>query len=254
MEFYCYSLSGYTESGYSPKIVPAKIKREWADESPTKHPYRCIPLAMGSSYGWELLSPCSFSVEFDGRFENPGNDSVKITVLDGYPYIDDVAHGWFGQGTVTFKVPFIFKTPQGYNTFVTGPLNSPKDGIYPMSAIVETDWLPFTFGMTWKMTRKGTAFFAKNEPFMRFFPMKRERMLEDCQVIVENIQNNDRLEKEYLAYSETKRKATEEGEKLDRFVPHTNYTEGVYPNVEGKGDIKAKDHYAKIILSPPIYK
>lgn len=254
MEFYCYSVAHYfSKSGYLPKIVPAKIKREWADESPTKHPYRCIPLSIGSSYGWDLLSPCTFSIEFDGK-ENPRNDSIKITVLDGYPYIEDVVEPYFEQGTITFKVPFIFKTEPGYNTFITGPLNTPKDNIYPMSAIVETDWLPFTFGMTWKMMSKGSAYFAKNEPFMRFFPIKREKMLEDCQIVVESITNNPKLDGEYQAYSNTKKKVMEESKKVGRTCPHTNYSEGVMSDGTIGEPIKVTDHYSKIILKPPLYK
>ena len=37
---------------------------------------------------------------------------------------------------------------------VTGPFNQPKDAIQPLTAIVETDWAPFTFTMNWKFTRR----------------------------------------------------------------------------------------------------
>jgi hypothetical protein len=46
--------------------------------------------------------------------------------------------------------------------------------MYPLSAIVETDWLPFTFTMNWVFTRYGTAVrFEKGEPFCHIFPIKR---------------------------------------------------------------------------------
>lgn len=46
----------------------------------------------------------------------------------------------FGAGVVTFTVPYLFRTPPSYNLHVRGPTNMPKDGIYPLEGIVETDW------------------------------------------------------------------------------------------------------------------
>ena len=36
---------------------------------------------------------------------------------------------------------------------MTGPVNTAKDGIAPLSAVVETDWLPYSFSMSWRFTR-----------------------------------------------------------------------------------------------------
>jgi len=41
-----------------------------------------------------------------------------------------------------------------------GPPNWPKDGVYPLSGLVETDWLPFPFTMNWQMTRAGSVSFS----------------------------------------------------------------------------------------------
>ena len=40
-----------------------------------------------------------------------------------------------------------------------------KDGIVPLDGLVETDWLPFTFTMNWRFTRRKTIRFEKGEPF-----------------------------------------------------------------------------------------
>ena len=44
---------------------------------------------------------------------------------------------------------------EGWNTFVTGPMNGIKDGIAPLSGVIETDWSPYSFTMNWRFTRPG---------------------------------------------------------------------------------------------------
>src|SRR5690606_32375126 len=62
----------------------------------------------------------------------------------------------------------------GIDLFVTGPLNRPKDGIAPLSGIVETDWSPYTFTMNWKFTRPNQrVHFEMDEPFCHIFPIGR---------------------------------------------------------------------------------
>ncbi len=41
--------------------------------------------------------------------------------------------------------------------WVGGPPNHIKDGIQPLTGLVETDWLPFPFTMNWMFTRKGSV-------------------------------------------------------------------------------------------------
>jgi hypothetical protein len=53
----------------------------------------------------------------------------------------------------------------------TGPLNRPKDGIAPLTGIVETNWLPYPFTMNWQMTRPGRVTFDKGEPVCMVFPI-----------------------------------------------------------------------------------
>ena len=59
----------------------------------------------------------------------------------------------FGYGIVTWYLPYLFRTSPGYNLWVRGPVNSPKDGIVPLEGLVETDWAEATFTVNWKITR-----------------------------------------------------------------------------------------------------
>ena len=59
----------------------------------------------------------------------------------------------FMNGILTFDVAYIFRTPPGYHLLVSGPINTFKDGVAPMTAVVETDWLPYTFTFNYQFTR-----------------------------------------------------------------------------------------------------
>jgi len=74
---------------------------------------------------------------------------------------------------LTFQIPFLLKTPDGWNLMVRGPTNSSKDGIVALDGIIETDWAHSTFTMNWRFTRACTVEFAIGEPICLFFPIQR---------------------------------------------------------------------------------
>ena len=50
------------------------------DRIPDNHAYRCLPLNIANSHGWEILSPCAFEVAWRGGMpqlwpEPAGRDS-----------------------------------------------------------------------------------------------------------------------------------------------------------------------------------
>ena len=72
---------------------------------------------------------------------------------------------------MTFHTGYLFQTEPGWHLLTTGSFNSPKDGITPLTGIIETDWLPYPFTMNWRLTRPGTVRFQKDEPFCHVFPV-----------------------------------------------------------------------------------
>jgi hypothetical protein len=155
------------EQDFAP-IRPARRERKWMDDADQKAPYRCLPLVMANQYGWEVLSTHHFRATWNGTSKP---DGIYIEDLCG----DGVLHcgSHFGEGVLTFQIPFIFKTPEGWNLMVRGPMNNPKDGIVALDGIVETDWAHATFTMNWRFTRACTVEFALREPICHFFPIQR---------------------------------------------------------------------------------
>lgn len=165
MELVC-----FLHDGWDPDIRPSSSRREWMDETPEAFAYRCLPLNIANAHGWEIGAAVGFAARWNGGV---GVDSIEIRTEPGAPNHRGPV-SLFGQGVLTFHIEGIFRTPPGWNLWVGGPPNSAKDGIAPLSGVIETDWSPFTFTMNWRFTRAGEwVTFSRGEPFAFFFPVQR---------------------------------------------------------------------------------
>lgn len=158
----------YPVTSTPPAIRPAPRERLWMDRTPEQFAYRCLPLVMANAHGWEILCPRRYEIVWNGK---PGINDIDIR-MGGGPAADLVSH--FGSGIVTFHVGCIFRTDPGVNLWVSGPANTPKYGVAPLTGLIESDWMPYTFTMNWMLTSPGrVVVFEEGEPFCFFFPVAR---------------------------------------------------------------------------------
>ena len=169
----------------------APIEREWMNNANQRFPYRCLPLVIANQAGWVVTCPINFRVYWYGG-DSPHDVEVRF---DGPP--DPRISGHFGLGTLTFSLPFIFRTPPGVNLWVKGPTNWIKDGIQPLEGVVETDWSSATFTMNWKITRPSTwVEFKQGEPCCMLVPVPRG-FAESLRPIQTPLSNNPELMENY---------------------------------------------------------
>jgi len=191
-------LTAYVLDGHELQIRPAPTERQWMDDSDQRFAYRCLPLNIANTHGWEILCPAAFSAVWDGRRTK---DAIRITPGTALPP-PSLSH--FGGGVLTFHVPCLFRTEAGFDLYVTGPINRPKDGIAPLSGIVETDWSPYTFTMNWLFTRPHHEIrFEAGEPFCHLFPVRRG----DCEEFspaIRMLSERPDLEREHTLWSESR--------------------------------------------------
>ena len=141
---------------------------------------------MANSTGWEILCPMAFTAEWNG-----GRNQADITFKADYPHpdFDDFIKSHFSEGVITFHPGYLFRTPNRWSMWVCGPPNHIKDGIQPLTALVETDWLPFPFTMNWIFTRPGRVRFEKKEPFC-FITLMQDKPLEEFNVVQRSLEGN----------------------------------------------------------------
>jgi hypothetical protein len=184
-----------SEDDFAP-IRPARFERKWMDDAEGKFPYRCLPLVIANQYGWEILSTHHIRVRWDGTSAPEG---LVIENLSGDGLLH--AHSHFGQGVITFQIPFLFRTPAGWNLMVRGPINNPKDGIAALDGIVETDWSHATFTMNWRFTRACTVEFVVGEPVCHFFPIPRG-VLEEFRSEFRMLESEPKLDDKFQDWSD----------------------------------------------------
>jgi hypothetical protein len=206
---------------------------------------------VANSYGWEILSPCRFAIDWTGAMEA---DAITFRALDGFPYLGHFANTNFTRGVVTFHTGYMFRTPPGWQLVASGPFNRPKHGISPLTGVIETDWLPYPFTMNWQLTAPGTVVFEKDEPFCLVFPVG-QGAFEAVEPVIRDLDQEPELKAQYTAWRDRR------GEFLARLRAHDDaalkqawqrfYFKGELP----EAGIKAPDtHTNKLRLAAPVDK
>ncbi len=162
-------LTLYINNPAAVDLRPLEMKRGWMDATAESFAYRCLPLNISNAHGWGLYVKKEFSLVWDG-----GNLRESIKITPDSEEIKRIAVSHFGHGVLTFHVYGVFVTEPGWNLYVSGPPNGVKDGIAPLSGIIETDWSPYSFTMNWRCTRPNVPIvFEEGEVFCALFPVQR---------------------------------------------------------------------------------
>ena len=207
-------LECFPMSNHPPQIVPGRPRRAWMERFVERHPYRCLPLTMANSSGWEILCPMGFEAEWNG---GETQQDIVLTPDARRPDAHAFAKSHFAHGVLTFHTGYLFRTPPGWSMWCGGPPNHLKDGIQPLAGLVETDWLPFPFTMNWHFTRPGRVRFEKDEPFC-FITLAQDKKLERFDLLIRPLESDRDLYGQYDAWA---RHRTEFAERLSRRDPET---------------------------------
>ena len=238
----------YVRDGWDPHVRPAPATRDWMDATPQSFAYRCLPLNIANAHGWEILCRTGFEAVWDGSTPMGG---ITITQTgDGDP-----AHlpiSLFGSGVLTFHVNGLFRTPPGWNLWVGGSPNQAKDGIAPLTGVIETDWAPYSFTMNWRFTRPHhTIRFDAGEPFCFLFPVQRAA-LDMVRPRFEDMAREPEMLAHFRAWNASRNEFLAEMQKPEsRVLPPVQTWQKRYYRGEDMADQPvAVDHMAKLRLRP----
>ena len=236
------TLTAFVLDGHDIRLRPAPHERDWMDATHQRYAYRCLPLNIANAHGWEILCPAPFTAVWDG---GAGRDAIRIQ--EGGEAAGVVSH--FGSGVLTFHVPCLFRTDPGYDLYVSGPANRPKDAISALTGVIETDWAPYTFTMNWMFTRADTPVrFDEGEPFCRLFPVARGA-LEAVTPQIRRLSEAPDLETAFQQWSrgraEFNRDLRAQGSEAQRERWQKVYFRGELPD----GSASAPDHRSRLRLA-----
>jgi hypothetical protein len=234
---------------HPPELVPGRPNRAWMDAFDDRHAYRCLPLTMANTTGWEMLCPMGFTAEWNG-----GKMIADITFTPDIPHPDfpNFVASYFSHGVITFPPGYMFRTPPGWSMWCGGSPNHIKHGIQPLMGLIETDWLPFPFAMNWRFTAPGRIRFEKGEPFC-FITLVEDKKLEDFDLVVRSLESDPELKGQYDAWA---KKRIQFNARLFRGDPDAMkaawqrfYFRGEAP--EAPAEARPVDHVNKRRLSAP---
>lgn len=139
----------------------------------------CQPFvdALTTGYTWEL--PTDVEVRkgnggFNIRWMTPEINMVTQHDLEQAPGMPKPSHGY--PAILKWDFPFIIKTPPGYSTLFTHPVNRHDLPFRTFSGVVDTDTyhLPVNFPFQMLEVDKEIYFIEKGTPIVQIIPIKRE--------------------------------------------------------------------------------
>ena len=220
------SFTAYRVSASPARLRSGERGRAWMDAHAGKHPYKCLPMPAANEFGWDLYLPFAVEVTWNGGIRG---EDLTVRSLDPKRAAEPWVVSNFNHGIVTFDTGYLFRTPPGWCLLVQGPPNAPKDGAAPLSGLVETDWVPYTFTMNWQLTRPGTVVFAADEPFCRLVPVQVEPV-RTMQPVIRSVADDPELLAGLRAYNDRRKElrlAADAGEA--RTDTHGYYAKGHLP-------------------------
>jgi Family of unknown function (DUF6065) len=241
MDFLC-----YLHEGWHPLIRPAEPTRPWMDRTPESFAYRCLPLNIANAHGWEILTPAGFEAYWRG-----GSSTADVVVRPdvGMPS-SSAPVSLFGQGTFTIHVQALFRTPPGWNLLAGGSPNSAKDGVAPLSGVIETDWAPYTFTMNWRFTRRNHwVRFEAGEPICFIQPAQRDA-LERMNPKFVPLSDNPDAARQFAAWSESRNSFQAKVAEKAPSAPTDQWQKRYYRGLDMDDKPGVPDHRAKLRLKP----
>lgn len=151
----------------APRIVRAEPGRDWIDGA---DPF----LRAASSCGWLVLNTAPVVARWDGG-EGATALRIESEELEG---VATRAVSRLGRGILSFDIDGFLLVDEGYDLWVSGPLNRPKDGVQPLTTLAPSGQ---PLAAHWRFTRKhAPAAFEIDEPICTIFPVPRG--LAECEL------------------------------------------------------------------------
>ena len=153
------------------KPLNVNHKRDWF----TPHFYKCLPLSIGNMQGFAFSLPYTISFIWNG-----GNKVEDITIYchDDFKNYENkniiCPKSEFGSGILTIHFPATLKTPPGINLMTIAPPNVPLLGLSPMTGVIESDNIRFSFTLNIKIDIVDTLItILPNTPISAIIPIPR---------------------------------------------------------------------------------
>jgi hypothetical protein len=194
---------------------------------------KCLPFLIAGELGWDLILTEDYVINWNGG-KAPQDISIKTEEKNPFIFSN------FGNGILTFKIPYLIELEENTFLWVKGPNNNPlSTELYPTEGLVEADWFPSNFGIDYKILVKNKDIvLKKNSAFCRLVPYPKN-YIEKFNPQYSLLKDNPTFFENHVAYQQT-----------NRFFFWSKYFLTAYINGI-LGDEKVKNFVPKIKLTTP---
>lgn len=163
----------FLKDGYDKRYLPVKaqhLRNWWEEDAKTRmHARFCLPITMASGLGFYILSPATFTVEWDGD----DTHDAEIEILDACSHTVIDNHSTHGSFTV--QSSFIARTKNlGDFVCIKGIANAIRLPYSVLEAMIESWWTPSEFGIVCLVNQPGKFTIKKGEPLAQMFVINSE--------------------------------------------------------------------------------
>jgi len=199
----CYKLTPNALS-----LSPMSIKRDWMDETPQGHAYRCHPVTSANVIGWYISCPVDITFIWNGINDTTGNN---VTVLEG----DEYVYTGRGQSTLSFNTGFILRTEEKMSVLTITPQNYFNKDFEVMSSLVSTSFLDSDFPLAIRcMTENKEITIKANTPIATIIPMS-ITSLKDESIEILRFEHIEERNRKMQAYGDAAQEINKMGEWTD---------------------------------------
>jgi hypothetical protein len=197
-------------------IAPMSIKRDWMDDTPEKHAYRCFPVTQANMVGWNLF--CHEDIEFIWNGIND-TSSDNVQVLKG----EDFAYTGRGQSTISINTGLTFRTDQDVSVITINPVNYFNDDFETMSSLISTSWMDSGFPLAIKARSANKNIIIKaGTPLATLIPISLTAMDNTTIEIINYTDTDQKRQKAHQSYGEAAQEINKKGEWTDWYRDAVN--------------------------------
>ena len=174
----------YRVSPRSANIEQTKMQRDWLEDLPERHGYKCFPMALANTIGWTLSFNEDLEFEWDGITDTTPN---HLKIYQG----ENIINPNRGSATVSFNSDLVFETDENTSILSIAVPNYWRPGIQPYTSIISTSFFKFPLPIAWRITEPNHRFLIKaGEPIITIIPISVNKIM-DYEVGIYDMENRD---------------------------------------------------------------
>ena len=178
-------ITAYKKTPMALIIEPMSIKRDWMDETPQGHAYRCHPVTSANVIGWSISCPVDIKFIWNGVNDTSGDN---VTILEGKEYV----YTGRGQSSVSFNTGFILRTQQNISVLTITPQNYFNKDFEVISSLISTSFLNTDFPLAIKCMEANKEIIVKaGTPIATVIPLSLTSLKDESIEIVDFVHTQE---------------------------------------------------------------